>query len=483
MKKLSLLIAVLISFNTIKAQETALAVFAGIDKIMNGLQDLEQRVGGTVAISINQASQNINSHEQQLKQIIGSKITEPLQNLSLNIQNQVRLLKNTADNLNQFMSWQQECILKNADIVKAGILTAGLQLESNIKFIGKTNEPIVSSLSFDGKPSYVVPLQGGRLTIKGFNLYVEYSPLIKIYNEKRSAVLMDNVKVGRAGSNNDVSIYLDGQFMKNNLGNIIYFEIIPRKSRWLIGGPSNQTPVYIPLKIPEATKYKYRIKSYISYKWTKNETFELKDQTWGKEEQNSNCGQVRAAQDSHTWNICDECTIINVKGGQTAERYMNDGGNIVFSIPARDRIAYAGTIGRPNCFDVWPVSHLNSHAYWRFTVWPEIKKTTYVEEQQVGTSEIFTLDDNQKNILVTLPVNANPRKETVFWYQLVMIKNNGAEEVAYTSPRYNSDDNGVAGDTYTKNDGYRFDAVLNNKTTNNTVQVSTKITAPPCGTF
>jgi hypothetical protein len=484
MKKIIVQFLIIISSaNTLMAQETALAIFAGVDKVMTSLHDLQQRIGGTIAISINQASQNLNAHQQELKQMVGTKITEPLQNLNLNIQNQMRLLKNTADNLNQFISWQQECIFKNADIFKAGMLTAGLQLESNIRFIGKTNDPLVNSISFDGKPNYVVPIQGGRLTIKGFNLYDKYAPIVRIYNEKRTAIILDNIEVGRAGSNNDVSIFLDTKFMNKNLGNIIYFEIIPRKSRWLIGGSTNLSSVYIPLKIPEVTKYKYKIKSFVSYKWTKNETFELTDQTWGKEETNSNCGETRAAQDGHTWNVCDECTIINVKGGQTVERHMNDGGNIIFSIPARDRIAYAGTIGRPSCIKVGFIVKLLTHAYWRFTVWPEIKKTTFIEEQQNSTSNVFTLDDNQKNILVTLPVNSNPRKETVFWYQIIVIGNNETEQVAYTSPRYNSDDNGVASDPYTRNDGYRFDATLNNKTTNSSVQVSTKITAPPCGTF
>lgn len=484
MKKIIMFIYVLIScIKTLEAQETAFAIFASVDKVMTGLHDLQQRIGGTIAISINQASQNLNAHQQELKQMIGSKITEPMQNLNLNIQNQIRLLRNTAENLNQLLSWQQECIFKNADIFKAGMLTAGLQLESNLRFIGKTNDPLVNSISFDGKPAYLVPIQGGRVTIKGFNLYKDYAPIIRIHNEKRTTIILDNVAVGRAGNNNDISIYIDASFINKNLGSIIYFEIIPRKSRWLIGGPTNLRSVFIPLKIPEVNRHRYKIKSYVSYKWVKNETFELNDQQWGKEEQNSNCGETRAAQDVHTWNICDECTIINVKGGQTGERYMNDGGNIIFSIPARDKIAYAGTIGRPSCIKALFVSKLLSHAYWRFSVWPEVKKTSYIEELQSNTSDIFSLDDNQKNILVTLPVNPNQRRETVFWYQLISLLNNGAEQIMYTSPRYSSDDNGVISDTYTKNDGYRFDASLNNKTTNNTVQVNTRISAPPCGAF
>jgi hypothetical protein len=481
--KLILILVFTLITSITQAQETAVAIFAGVDKVMTGLQDLEQKVDGTIAKSINQASQNLNAHQQELKQMIGSKITEPIQNLNLNLQNQLRLLKNTSDNLNQFISWQQECIFKNADIFKAGLLTAGLQLESNIRFIGKTNDPFVSGISFDGKPNYVVPTSGGRLTIKGFNLYTDYSPIVKIYNEKRNAILLDNIAVGRGTSNNEASIFMDKTFITTHLGEIVYFEVTPRKSRWLIGGASNQTPVFIPLKIPEVTKYRYKIKSYINYKWAKNETFELTDQTWGKEETNSNCGETRAVSDAHTWSICDECIIINVKGGQTAERYMNDGGGINFTIPSRDRIAYAGNVGRPSCGKVWPIVKLFSHAYYRFTVWPEIKKVTYVEEQQNGISDEFILDEGQKNILVSIPVNANPRKENVFWYEIILIDKNNKEQKIYTSSRYNSDENGVSSDTYIKNDGYRFDATLNNKTTNNTIQAGIKITAPPCGTY
>lgn len=479
MKNITLLLLLLSC--KVNAQETALSVFAGVDKVISGLRDLEQQIGGTVAISINQVSQNLNAHQQELKQTLGSKVTEPIQNLSLNIQNQVRLLKNTADNLNQFLSWQQECIFKNVETFKAGLLTAGLQLESNIRIIGKKNDPLVSSISFDGKPNYIVPMQGGRLTIKGFNLYENYAPLVRIHNERRNAILMENMKVDKGSSNNEVSIYLDEDFIKKYLGTTIYFEVIPRKPRWLISGSYNLSSVYIPLRIPDVTKYKYKIKAFVTYKWIKTEIIELNDQPWGKEEQNSNCGQVRAASDSHTWNICDECKIINVKGGATEQRYMDDGGNMTFSIPSRDVIAYGGTIGRPKCLKVWPIEKLFSHAYWRFSIWPEIKKTSYIEEQNVNESTIFSLDDINKNILITLPINENSRKETIFWYQLMLVKDNNTEDNIYTSPRYNSDDNGVSADTYIKKDGYRFDAILNNKTTNNTVQVSTTIKPPPCG--
>ena len=47
--------------------------------------------------------------------------------------------------------------------------------------------------------------------------------------------------------------------IESNLGTIIYFEITPRKTRWLFGGPTELPTVYIPLKIPEGTRLMWTI--------------------------------------------------------------------------------------------------------------------------------------------------------------------------------------------------------------------------------
>jgi len=478
MKKLSLII--FISFavtysNEVKSQDIpATLTVAGLQQLANGVIGKLTTAGTTLlgegSTVINGASSQVSVLLTQFDRMTQNDITTPIRELSSDIKNLANQLYSISNRLNTILNQQQACLFLNSQIIIASVQSIVSEVKNGIPVISKDG-PRLSYFQFDGHTPSVVPLEGGRIEIDGFNLWNNENlpPIVTIVNEGETKVILSIVPQ-RASNNNNFSFFLSPSFIHQNSGKCLQIKVQPRTKKWF------QTKVlgdfYLPICIPSNYSLKVKLVAHLQYPCitTRQKTLEFKQYTFD----NTNCDRVSVAPLQMCWVMPPNAQILSyifrpAVPNQPGQPHVwnNTGIGVTY---AANCITAAGWLDGATC----RFGKRTHSTFWDAGIAPVISYPDTAISIADASSNYLNFGQSITNLCVNLPKSCPGNLGNVFWFEIV--QTNGTEmKTLYTSSR--ATDNPLHDDY----NGFTIDASLNPIPVRGQAQLCVQIKRPICG--
>ena len=210
---------------------------AELSSLVSGIIQQLQNAGTTLlgegGIQANGIASDLNAQMQQLQQLIGDKIDQPLASLGANVQSAATKIYNATTQLNVLLNNQRQCLALNGNLFLSGARTIVANLKAGVPFV-HTDNPTVTSFVFDKiSTPLVVPSEGGRFTVSGFRLWTNHSPDAVLQSEDRNTVIAQ-LTPQRASNDDSFSAVLDPALVSNNAGKCLDMKITAVQSHYFI---------------------------------------------------------------------------------------------------------------------------------------------------------------------------------------------------------------------------------------------------------
>ena len=462
-----------VSLLSLKAKAQVLPValtVGGLQQLVNGTIDKLTNAGtillGNGSIAIGGATNQITGLLNQFNSLTQNNITKPIQELSAEVKNLANQLYSVSNRLNSILNQQQSCLVLNSQIVIASIQTITSEIKNGIPLISD-DAPRVSYFQFDGHTPTVVPENGGRIRVVGFNLWRKSGvpPLVTLYNDSRATVLQE-ISPERSQDNNSFSFTLDQTRIQQYAGQCLQIKVEPRKHSWF--STKSLGVFYLPLCVPSSFNSQLKLVAHLQYPCTvnKEKTLDFRGFGFG----NHSCENNINVTHTECWDILGGSILKYVVNGNINSVNTNNVG-INF---AGNCITAAGSLDKATCVRT-PISATFQHeATWSASIAPYITYPATEQKQVDGETSFSQMTFPSMNSCISLDKTCDGSLKNVFWFEI--IKMSGTETTTiYTSKK-------ITGTTFADDfNGLSIDASLNSTPVNGKAQICIKLTQVQCG--
>jgi hypothetical protein len=414
---------------------TFLAIQTLVQEVTQQLNNIGITLGGEGNILIGNASQELNLKLEELRRLVGENVNAPIASLGLDVQELARQLTSSVQSLRSTLIAVQGCIFQNVDIVLSTASNITQELK-RLPIIDNT-KPQVSYFQFDGAPARAVPINGGRLTVKGVKLWTDrnYPPLVKLQSPDR-ATTFQTPTAEAAGNDGSFSIVLDDSSLRENAGQCLQLSVEARERKGFIFKKTETTQLYLPMCISPNFKTEFVVESGISY-----DTTEIRTDWLGELEfrdDNDSCENKKNVSISRNWDLPAGGRIVEISVRQ-GEFHRRDSG-VNFAITSSSTVAANGWFDTANCvlFKIPPfgptIKKLISTAIFQKFARPKIQYSVTNPNQATATSAKVQMSLPNTQIRLEIPKNAET-PNTTFWFKVTKYVNGVKTSSQFESAR------------------------------------------------
>jgi hypothetical protein len=487
-KLLRLALATILVFSTLSRQTyaqdvlTVGAVINGAQSVITELKNIGATWGGDFSIATGGTASQLGALLTQFQSMVNNNINVPLNSLGLDVQNLGRRIQAATDQLNQILTHQRNCGFANAEALISGIRNVGLNVTKNVPFVSAGNAR-VDYIQFAGHDPEVVPREGGRATVFGYQLYPGTSPTVTLWDEAGHSLAA--LRPERATSDDSFAVNVAGQILATHAGQTLLLDIHTHKKKYFLGFiPSGEdsTELKLPLSVPQAYDLKYRVVAKGVYSCTQTVSGTLPPIGFGFE--NSSCEDRKNVSDVRTPALPSGAGISNpqITGWHySAGPNIRNQSNVGVSYTPTT-VTAAGWLDTATCIQVgWPVhiAKLDHPTNWGAGVAPEVRYSQALEHDENGGPVL--VDASLPTTTATMQLNsscfeAGPKS---FSYKITPILNGKDQKDLYDSPIQTGSEHGV-------NDAVNLGSLSisgawNPQPVQGSSQVVVTISAPQCG--
>lgn len=415
---------------------TFLAIQALVQDVTQQLNNIGITLGGEGNILIGNASQELNRKLEELRRLVGENITAPIASLGLDVQELARQLTSSVQSLRSTLIAVQGCVFQNVDIVLSTVSNITQELK-RLPIIDNT-KPQVSYFQFDGALARAVPINGGRLTIKGVKLWTDrnYPPLVKLQSPDR-ATTFQTPTAEAAGNDGSFSIVLNGSTLRDNAGQCLQLSVEARERKGLpLFRRIETTQLYLPMCISPSFKTEFVVESGISYDTTETRTDWLGEQEF--RDDNDSCESRKNVSISRSWDLPAGRSIVEISVRQG--EFQRRDSNVNFAITSSNTVAGNGWFDTAHCAMVRippfgpTVKRLFSTAIFQKFVRPKIQYSVTTPNQANATSGKVQMSLPNTQIRLEIPKNAETPNST-FWFKVTKYVNGVKTSSEFESAR------------------------------------------------
>ena len=457
---------------------TFLGIQALVQQVTQSLNNIGITLGGEGNILIGNTSQELNHKLEDLRRLVGENINAPITSLGLDVEELARQLTSSAESLRTTLNQVQGCIFQNIDLVLSTASNITQELK-RLPIIDNT-KPQVSYFQFDGALARSVPINGGRLTVKGFKLWTDrnYPPIVKLQSADR-ATTFQTPTTQPAGNDGSFSIVLDGSTLKDNAGQCLQLSVEARERTGFVFKKTETTQLYLPMCISPSFKTEFIVESGISYDTTETKTEWLGEQEF--RDDNSSCENRKNVSISRQWDLPAGGRIVEISVRQ-GEFHRHDSG-VNFAITSSNTVAGNGWIDTADCTRICPpllpcFARLNSSTIFQKFVRPKIEYSVTNPNQTSATSNKVQMGLPNTQIRLEIPKSAET-PNTIFWFKVTKYVNGVKTSSQFESARIPVNASGGTS-PIGRIDNLEVSGQFNPKPINGKAELLVTIKAPTC---
>lgn len=457
---------------------TPLALIGAAQMIITALSNLGTDLGSTGKLVSDNAATQLSILSREFESKVGKDLSVPLENLSFEIQSLGTQISNATFQLNTIIETQRNCAAQDFNVFLSGLRTITSQLKEGI-FFARKDQPRLEFFQFTGHNHSIVPAEGGRVTVFGFDIWKnrELPPTIAILTEQGAQIA---TLTAEPGANKDqVVMPIEPSLIKNNIGKCLVFAIQPRRKEGF-GGKVKTYDFHLPFCIPDTEAASLILAATISYSCpTTDEGVWRTDLAQNFFQQNTRCeGRATLSQPPKVLNVGENCEIVDVKWDATDLNRRALSASATFT---KTSVSVSGELDEPRCACAFPVGcTFISSSVWNYIVTPKVRCTFSTSE---GASTTFSDKVKMGNPETQLTVELTKSckfNQSDFEYQILRVMPGAEPTEIFRSRRLSCGSNGCPSETAT-NGSMIINAAYTPGVATGTAQVSAKITIPRCG--
>jgi hypothetical protein len=458
---------------------TGAAIIAEANSVIGQLSTLGANLGGDFSIATGGTAGQLSALLSQFKNIVGDKVTTPLNSLGLDAQNLGRQIHAGVGQLNQILSHQRNCGVANAEGLISGLRNVAQGTLANVPLVSAGN-PRVDYIQFAGHDPEVIPQAGGRATVYGYLLYSGKAPTVALWDDGGHSIA--TLTPDRAASDDEFAVNISSANLSNYAGRALILDIRTHKPKHLLGFIPNgedTSELKLTMVVPQAYETKYKFVAKTSYSCHATPTTNLPGIPIHFEnracESGQNVGDTRTPPLPSGPGITDAAIVgFHYAGGPSAVNVTHIGVSYTATT-----ITAAGSLDTATCVNT-PFSHSLIHdTHWDAVLVPEVRYTQAVEHDETGGPVIVDASLPTTSANLTIPSACFEPGSKTFSYVVTPVINGVEQKALYTSPNQTGSEHGVT------DQGNLGGITINGQWNPNPVagvsQVAIAVSAPACG--
>ncbi len=458
---------------------TGAMIISEADSVIGQLNTLGANLGGDFSIATGGTVGQLSALLTQFKNLVGDKITTPLNSLGLDAQNLARQIHAGVGQLNQILSHQRNCGVANAESLISGLRNVAQGTLANIPLV-KAGSPRVDYVQFAGHDPAVIPQSGGRATVFGYMLYSGKAPTVALWSDDGQTI--DVLSADRAASDDEFAVNISSANLSKYAGRTLLLDIHTHKPKYFLGlipTGEDTSELKLPIAVPQAYKTKYKVTAKTSYACHTNPTINLPGIPIHFE--NRACESGQNVTDTRTPplpsgpGIADAVIVgFHFAGGPSAQNVTHIG--VTYTATT---ITAAGSLDTATCVNTF-ISHTFIHdTHWDAVLVPEVRYTQAVEHDETGGPSLVDASLPTTSVNLTIPSACFEPGPKTFSYVVTPVVNGVEERPLYVSPNQTGSEHGVTDQGNLG--GITITGQWNPNPVAGISQVAVAVSAPACG--
>jgi hypothetical protein len=373
-----------------------------VDALLNKLQSLEATFMGDANIAFGQATQQLTDLLNQLKALVKEDLKTPIFNLTGTAQALALQLQQALEAYPPLIDRQRECLFQDLDLFLAGINTVTDGLKRGVPLL-KTGGPRLISFRFeDHLTNNVVPREGGRMTVNGFELWPDVPPKVEILDNSRQMILAQFTPEGASDTGNTISVVIPRKLVADHAGSCLQLHVQTfrrKKILWVFSSGEERTgDLYLPMCAPQEYQMQMRMVAWVNYAYSVKESLVLGPKHFGAgwdscEHRYDIPPQTQswAAEIPPGWRIINVVERAVDIRGKTGVGYSH----------TNDSVTVTGWLDTADCDWAWKFSRVNHDTHWYKDLAVEIAGST------AGTTNVCELTEPKPFTFPTTEVCTN----------------------------------------------------------------------------
>jgi hypothetical protein len=460
---------------------TFVAIQQAVQQVTQELNNFAVILGGEARQVVGQASEQLNFRLQQLRDLVGDQVTDPLIQLGLNVQELARQLTSSLQSLSAIINGQRECLNQNAEILLSTVANITQDLKRGVPLVGTTTQ--VSYFQFEGLPARSVPISGGRMTMFGSNLWPRPAlpPTVALLSADRRTVI-ESLQAQRSTNNNNVSVTVSGAAIQAHTGECLQLKLIARDTTGIWPFRRTvETELYLPMCVSQTYRTEFVVEAGLTYEVKDSGlTQALSEQEFRQD--NSSCEHKQPVSINKVWgDLPSGPEISSSRIVSISERngpFQRHTSWVTSSIQSSNTVKMEGTIDTADCIGLpFGRSRLNSSTILQRYITPTAMydRTRTLSSSASIVRAPMSFPSTQVRVLIP---KERQSPSTIFWYKVTRLVN-GVETGHFDSARTTI---GSSGGTSPAGSigNLQIQGTLNPAPVNGNAELLVTITAPPC---
>lgn len=329
-----------------------------------------------------------------------------LNNLNFTARNLAVTMANAIDTMNQMIDIQRQCASQDLGVFTATLQTIASRLKQDT-LLAKTEQPYARYFMFDRedaskKRPFLVPYNGGRVTISGYRLWSDKDakPQIVILDQTRKTTLLDNIEALKGGTPDEVLFNIPKEFVSNHAGQCVDIGVTA-KTKERKGGLFKKIvehDLYLPMCMPANYTSSYSVAADTQYKCSS--TVQREGKRLGVHVNNEECGETVSIHQTEVVNLDPSCQIISTS---LVPGDMDRGTKWANATFTASSITIDGVLGEANCTNVGIIHKKWSHSCFDRIATPILSCKVESTESSARTSDSKKFEGNPElNFVVEL---------------------------------------------------------------------------------
>jgi hypothetical protein len=409
---------------TIPATLTGEGLKALVQPLIGSLNDLGANlIGGAGGVLLGTSTQ-LGGLMNQLDTMLQGNVKAPLDSLGMDVRALAGRIYAAVEQLNFLLDRQRQCAFLNLDEFLSGVQTVTQNLKEGFPFV-KSGDPYLNTFRFDGKTSSnIIPPEGGRFTVTGFDLWKDKAPIVRLKSVDRQTVI-GALDPQPAANTDSVSLVFDPLLVGKHSGECLQLEVEVHRGRSFLFIPLHDDIFdrYLPMCIPSAYTEQIQLTANVSYSTRSKAERLLPPEKEFRFDNND--GDKHAVSHSDGWSLPDGCQIIGVST-RDGEMRNTEGTSISFGW-AGNIVTATGTIDSASCA---PFRGCYRSAIWAKEVTPNISCDVDVPQAGNAQSPLVKVALPETSTCVNVAQSVAAPKNTV-WISLINAVNGQASPVPF----------------------------------------------------
>jgi hypothetical protein len=397
----------------------------------------------------------------------GSDLDKPLVSLPGGTGSDAAALYRACVGLDGIVNRPPNCLVLHSPAIVAGVRTVLLELGGALQSSRPVKGPRLDYFQFEGHPPFIVPGNGGRITIGGVALWRKMPPVVTIRDASGNDVLPGIVPV-RSADDGVFSFTIGADLLSRFAGKCLDLRVEPREKRLL--GVKSGGVLTLPLCVPDAEKPRLKAVAHLLYHYTEKAVETLPFRQFLLV--NRSCADSVTVKHVESWDIRGG-TIIGYVYGRGGPDVQN-GGDIVVTYSG-NAITAAGMLDKAVCAGGPGPSRLLHSTYWKAELAPKISFEKDHAVEVTGESGMTPMQALTTGLSVPLSKTRTSEKGSdIFSYEIIVCHGDRQKSV------YRS--NSIATGAFSESsDGLTLDAELHSTPVNGQAELRVTVGLSECG--